>query len=224
MREMLRELYSIAPEDDEGEARSLEPPALNRLETIGVPTLVVVGELDYEHKLRQGALLAERVPGSATGAVAGRRAHDLARAATGLQPRTDSFPGNNGRETGMKKRAIAVVLAALVSSPALAGVVYEIEVTDHSASPPRTNDTQMSTDGKSLKMDITSKSRGKRDTMVFHGGRREMVMIDHDKKSYMVIDEATMEKIGGQMKGMMAQYEEMLKNVPRGPNVPRSKP
>ncbi len=114
------------------------------------------------------------------------------------------------------KRASGIVLlsAALAAGPALAGVVYEIEVKDHEQSPPKTESIEAAVEGKNLKMGIAPGSDGGRGDMIFRGDRREMVVIDHEDKSFHVIDEATMQQIAGQVSQAMSQMQEMLKSVP----------
>ena len=114
-------------------------------------------------------------------------------------------------------RASTIVLlsAALAAGPALAGVVYEIEVKDHEQSPPKTSSLEMAAEGKNLKMDILPGESGRgRGEMIFRGDRREVVVVDDDDRSYHVMDEATMQQIAGQVAGVMGQMQEALKNVP----------
>jgi len=116
----------------------------------------------------------------------------------------------------MKSKTLGVFLvcAILALAPALAGVVYEIEVTDHEQSPPRSEGIEAAVEGRHLKMAIASGGRGKQGDMIYHGDRREVVVVDHEDKSYQVIDEATMKEIAGQVGSAMSQMQEALKNVP----------
>ncbi len=54
-----------------GEAEPLDPPAVERLEAVRAPTLIVNGDLDVPGILRAGALIAERIPGARTATIAG---------------------------------------------------------------------------------------------------------------------------------------------------------
>ena len=114
----------------------------------------------------------------------------------------------------MRRALASLTLACLSAAPLSAGVVYEIEVKDHQSSPPETTQTQVSAEGKNLKMSITSGEKGKDGKVIFHGGLREMVVVDDDQQSYMVIDEATLQRLAGTMSQVMAQMQEALKNVP----------
>lgn len=108
---------------------------------------------------------------------------------------------------------LTLILLAL-APPALAGVVYEIETTDHDASPPRTESTTMMAEGGNLKMGIADPNRGRDGEMIFRGDRREMMVVDHGEKSYMVIDEAMIRQLGGQVSQAMEQMKKALENVP----------
>ena len=107
------------------------------------------------------------------------------------------------------------IAAALALTPALAGVVYEIEVTNHEQAPPRTESMEAAVEGKNLKMEVLpgESDRG-RGEMIFRGDRREMVVVDHDDKSYLVMDQESLDRIAGQVAGAMSQMQEALKNVP----------
>ena len=56
----------------------------------------------------------------------------------------------------MKKLRIFLALVALIAGPAAAGVVYEIEVTDHQQSPPQSESIQVAVEGANLKIGIAS--------------------------------------------------------------------
>ena len=114
----------------------------------------------------------------------------------------------------MKKLSLYLYLLALVTGTAAAGVVYEIEVTDHEQSPPKTESIEAAVEGRNLKMGIASGGRGEKGEMIFRGDRREMVLVDHDDRSYHVMDEASMKQVAGQISGAMSQMQEALKNVP----------
>ena len=78
VRERVREMTTRNWErpDDEAQAETppvpLEPPAIGRLSQIGVPTLVILGELDVPNPLEQ---LAAEIPGAKKGVMAGTAHH-----------------------------------------------------------------------------------------------------------------------------------------------------
>lgn len=108
---------------------------------------------------------------------------------------------------------VATLLIVLTGSPLLAGVVFEVETTYHSGSPRGPESAQMSVEGKNLKMEILpgrDSSRKGKDEAIFRGDRRQMVVVDHHDKAYMVMDTATMSKMGGQVQGQMQQASKEL--------------
>lgn len=98
------------------------------------------------------------------------------------------------------------------------GVVFEIEVTDHHASPPRVETTEASVEGKNLKMDIAPRDGNSgKGTMIFRGDRGEngeVIVVDDDEKAYYVMDDASVQAMAGQLGAVQKQMEEVLKNLP----------
>ena len=124
-----------------------------------------------------------------------------------------AFKNDNSMERiRMKKATIVLFLALLVASPLWAGVVFEVETTYRD----RVESTATSVEGRNLKMEIASKSQRDKGEMIYRGERREMVVVDHEDKSYVVMDEEAMKQIAGQVGQAMAQMQEALKNVPEG--------
>jgi ABC-type dipeptide/oligopeptide/nickel transport system ATPase subunit len=95
-------------------------------------------------------------------------------------------------ETTMHARNIvaAAAAAALANAPAFAGVVYEVEVTDHGRSPPTSESIQGAVEGRHLKMGIASGGRGSQGEMIFRGDRRELIVVSDGQQ--IVIDESGM--------------------------------
>ena len=114
----------------------------------------------------------------------------------------------------MKTKLFICLTMTLMLSPLFAGVVYEIEVKDHEQSPPKTESIQAAVEGRDLKIGNGSKGKGEQREMIFRGDRREMVMVDHEKGSYHVMDEKTMGQVAGQLSDVNRMMQEALKNVP----------
>ncbi len=113
----------------------------------------------------------------------------------------------------MKKPA-ALLLLSMLTSPLYAGVVYEIEVTDHEQSPPKSESIQAAIEGRHLKMGIASKGTGAQGEMIFRGDRREIVVVDHQNRTYHLIDEKAIKGIAGQLSQANRMMQDALKNVP----------
>jgi hypothetical protein len=113
----------------------------------------------------------------------------------------------------MNRRWPLLLLALLVGSPALAGVVFEVEATDHASSPATVEKVVVVAEGKNLKMEIPGAEGGVGE-MIFRGERGEMLMIDHDSRTYFVIDREAVQKMSSMMDEVARQMEEALKDVP----------
>jgi hypothetical protein len=50
--------------------------------------------------------------------------------------------------------------------------------------------------------------------MIYRGGRREMVVVNHRDQSFMVLDKQTMQRLTGQLTQAMGQMQDALANVP----------
>jgi pimeloyl-ACP methyl ester carboxylesterase len=59
-------LIALATPEDLGTEQPLDPPAVSRLHEIGVPTLVIIGELDQPRILEQCAYIAQAIPRAET--------------------------------------------------------------------------------------------------------------------------------------------------------------
>lgn len=67
VRELVREMNRIALDNEEsleGDERPLQPPAAQRLSEVGMPTLVIAGDLDQPETAVTAAMLEENVRGS----------------------------------------------------------------------------------------------------------------------------------------------------------------
>ena len=112
------------------------------------------------------------------------------------------------------KRFTIVLCAVLMATPAFAGVVYEVETKDYSSSPERVSAGEMAVEGTSLKMMMNEGRGDSPNEMIFRGDRREMIIIDHDKRSYFVMDEATLKELAAKLNEVSAMMEQAMANVP----------
>lgn len=113
----------------------------------------------------------------------------------------------------MKQIVILAAVLLAVGMPLAAGVVFEVETTDASGS---VETHQMLVQDGQLKMEMEAGRGGSvagGNDAIFRGDSREMVVVDHDKKSYMVIDEEMIQQIGGQMTAMMEQMQKQMEGM-----------
>ena len=121
----------------------------------------------------------------------------------------------------MKKFAALVLFAPLLAvaplpaAPPAAnpGIVYQLEVREvGAAGEPMTMTTSI--EGENLKIEVPPQNGQGRTDMIFRGDRREMIMVNHGARRYVVMDEATIKQMTAQLSSAMSQMQEMLKNVP----------
>ncbi len=110
--------------------------------------------------------------------------------------------------------SLFTLLLSLFAVPAIAGVVFELETQDHASSPARLEQTTVYAEGTSLKIESREGQHGPSDTMIFLGDRREMIVVDHQKKTYMVIDQQFAANMAGQLGQMAGQMKGLLDSVP----------
>ncbi len=112
---------------------------------------------------------------------------------------------------------LAAALAALIAVPLSAGVVFEVETTYHSGSGGGGPEaSQMSIESPNMKMEIVSgesQGSGVKDEVIWRGDRREMVIVDHREKQYMVFDGEAVKSMGGQVQQAMKEVEKMLEGL-----------
>jgi hypothetical protein len=117
-------------------------------------------------------------------------------------------------EMNRRVQILSAVLALAWSGPLSAAVVLEVESRDHRVSPPQTQSSQVISDGRQLAMGIMRGRTNSDGGMIYRGGRREMLLVNHRDQSYMVFDRETIEQLTGQLNQAMGQMQETLKNVP----------
>jgi hypothetical protein len=127
------------------------------------------------------------------------------------------------------KRTILTLAVLGAVAPALAGTVYTVETKFLNRNPAETSTGTMSVEGGNLRMEIADAGNGHNGEIIFRhwgdphenldgkhgkGSGREMVMVNHDDKSYFVMDEATMQQMAAQMSQAMAAMDQALAAVP----------
>lgn len=110
--------------------------------------------------------------------------------------------------------SLLVCLLLILTNQSLAGVVFEIETRDHSNGQPRTEQMTIYAEGAALRMETSAAQQQTGQAMIFRGDRREMMVVDHSRRSYLVIDQQFAAKMKGQMQQMAGQMQGMLDKVP----------
>lgn len=115
------------------------------------------------------------------------------------------------------KPALVFTLALffLTASGASAGMIYEIESTTTGSSASTVERTMVFAHENKLKIENgADQQEGPVDTVVYRGDRKEVMILDHQRKRYTLLDEATRDRMAAQANQAMAQYQEMLKQLP----------
>lgn len=97
------------------------------------------------------------------------------------------------------------------------GVVFEVETTIYKQSPPAAENKQIKVQGQALAVPTPKTGKQGGGVMIFRGDRGnkgEMTVVDHDRKSYFLMDDATVNKMTSQVSSAMSQMQEMLQNLP----------
>jgi hypothetical protein len=115
---------------------------------------------------------------------------------------------------GMKAHWIALALLFSLTVPLQAAVELKVETRDHSFTPPRSYFTDIVAEGRYLKLSIPAVGERDGGEMIFRADRREMIIIDHRDRSYMVMDKAAIRGLTAQLDQTRSQVEEALLNVP----------
>lgn len=99
----------------------------------------------------------------------------------------------------------------LLSSPSFAGVVMDL-VTKNPAGQ-ETDRTNIFAQSDKIRMDMNAdEGNGSRVSMIFLGDR--LLILEHSKKSYMVMDETMFDEVSTQISAAMKQMEVQLANMP----------
>ena len=99
----------------------------------------------------------------------------------------------------MTYRYLSVCLLGIVgASPVFAGSVLEFQTTEFSEGQAVIGTVQISTSGDDTRLEIISVSSDEAGGMIFHGGRNELIILDHARGGYVVIDQQRMNAMASQ--------------------------
>jgi len=112
----------------------------------------------------------------------------------------------------MFKVTAAYLLVIILAINSHGDVLFEMSQKDTGAGTASKSEGKVK--GENIRLDMYENGDKAQGSMVFRGDRDEMIMINHQDKSYVVLDEAAMRELGKQMDQAMSQMEEALKDVP----------
>jgi len=106
------------------------------------------------------------------------------------------------------RRTLLLVCLTPVAALAVPGVAINLEVTQTGSAPVQ---QQIHIVGQSVKVDIKGERNG---SVIFRGGTDELVTIDHDKKEFMRVDKASLDRMASTVSGAVSQLDSVLANLP----------
>lgn len=112
----------------------------------------------------------------------------------------------------MLKTTLSLIFAIFFAVNSYGDVIFDMDQKDPG------NETAGRSEGKvkgqNIRLDYYEKGDVMDGSMVFRGDQDKLIMINHEEKSYIVLDEAAMEALGSRMDQVMNEMEEALKDVP----------
>ena len=116
----------------------------------------------------------------------------------------------------MKVSKISVfVIGSMWAVSGFAGSVIQVETTERRSEAPVLGAVELSTSGPMTRIDITSVSEGESGSMIFNSDTRQLIVVDHERKQYYLIDQAQMDSLAIQVSDARRQMEEALEAMPR---------
>ncbi len=112
---------------------------------------------------------------------------------------------------------MALILALMTGAfavPSFAGSLVILETRDPRSDAATPDRVSVSVDGDAIRMDAVGGTADDAGSMVFKADVNEMMAIDHSRKEYVVLDEAALESISGQINDAMSQMQEALAELP----------
>ncbi|MGK0241276.1 MAG: ribosomal protein L16/L10AE, partial [Candidatus Pelagisphaera sp.] len=133
-----------------------------------------------------------------------------------IKRRLPSIPFNMKLYTLGSTKVVGILLAAIYSSVvAFAGIFYNVETAEFTQGPqPKVSQSSILVEDGNLKVSGSQDSKDQAGEMIFLGSKKELLMIDHKRRSYTAINEEQIQAISSKMEAAMAEYQNMLANVP----------
>ncbi|MEM7008589.1 MAG: DUF4412 domain-containing protein [Thermodesulfobacteriota bacterium] len=111
----------------------------------------------------------------------------------------------------MFKVLLSLLIVLIFSISSYADVIFEID--QKQINPEATHKTKGMVKGKNFKMDFYENGEKLDGSMIYRGDTKEMIMVSHQDKSYVVLDEATLKELAGVMSQAMAEFEQAMKDA-----------
>lgn len=110
--------------------------------------------------------------------------------------------------------ASVLVLSLAVATVVRADSILEFQTTEFGGGEPIVGTVQISTSGSDTRLEIISVSSAEAGGMIYHGDKKQMIILDHAQGNYMVIDQQQMDAMASQVGQAMSQMQEALASMP----------
>ena len=117
-------------------------------------------------------------------------------------------PTRSLRLQSLLARSLLMLGLAPMAAMAVPGVAINVEVKETGSAAVV---QQIDIVGQSIKVDISGDRNG---SVVFRGGTDELLTIDHDKKEFMRVDKASLDRMASTVSGAVSQLDSVLANLP----------
>jgi hypothetical protein len=98
--------------------------------------------------------------------------------------------------------------------PSFADSVLEFQTTEFGGGQPIVGTVQISTSGSNTRIEIISVSSAEAGGMIYHGDKKEMIILDHAQGNYMIMSQEQMDAMAAQISDAMSQMQEALAAMP----------
>lgn len=101
----------------------------------------------------------------------------------------------------------------LIATNLHAGVVFDIETKNNDTNPPQFTNTRVLVEGRLLKLQTAAPGNQQPTEMIYRGDRREMIIVDHRTRSFIVMDQQAMQALSAQMNQAFGQMNAAMQNL-----------
>jgi len=108
---------------------------------------------------------------------------------------------------------LALLLTAACAATAGAGTVFEFETKELDGPEPILGTVQMSTAGSNTRLEIISVSSDEAGGLIFHGGRKEMIILDHLQGHFITMNQEQINDMAAEVDSALSQMRDSLEDM-----------
>jgi len=107
---------------------------------------------------------------------------------------------------------IQIICLAIFSANSFGDVLFEMDNVNKDTG--QHDKTNVEVKDNKMKMDFYKNGDNLENSMIYRGDANEMIFLNHEDHSYMVMDKETMNKLSKRLNSAMKQFEQAMKKVP----------